>query len=66
MILVGGDGDLVNTGTGSNDVIFMPSANGEADNGTSVVISPGTKTIVGATPEDKLDTSKNLAVSARM
>ncbi len=54
VILAGSNGDLINTGAGDNAVIFLPSVNGQADNGTTVVVSPGIKTIVGGGANDKL------------
>ena len=54
IILAGSGGGLIDTGVGKNDVIFMPSAAGQTDSGTTVVLSPGTKTIVGGGANDKL------------
>ena len=54
VILAGSGGGLVNTGVGSNDVVFMPSTSGTADSGTTFVVSPGSKTLVGGGPNDKL------------
>ncbi len=54
VILAGGNGDLINTETGQNDVVFMPSAVGQTNPGTTVVLSPGTKTIVGGSASDRL------------
>ncbi len=52
--VLAGSGDTVNTGTSQNDIVFMPSAVGQTDGGTTVVVSPGTKTIVGGGPRDRL------------
>lgn len=46
-IVLASSGDIINMGTGQNDVLFLPSAIGQTDPGTTVVLSPGTKTIVG-------------------
>ena len=54
IILVGSGGGLIDTGTGNNGVIFTPSAAGQTDPGTTVVVSPCTSTIVGGGPNDKL------------
>ena len=54
LVLAGTGGGIVNTGTGQNDVVFLPSAVGQTGSGTTVVVSPGTKTIVGGGPGDRL------------
>ena len=54
IILAGSGGGLIDTGVGNNDVIFIPSADNQADPGTTVVVSPGTSTVVGGGANDKL------------
>ncbi len=63
-ILVGSGGGLVNTGKGLNNIVFLPDAAGQADSGTTIVMSPGITTLVGGggndklvMPVDRLDTS---------
>ncbi len=53
IILAGSGGGLIDTGVGKDDVIVMPSADAQTDPGTTVVVSPGTSTIVGGGPNDK-------------
>ncbi len=54
VILAGSGGGLINTGVGQNDIVFLPSANKQADPGTTLVVDPGTTTVVGSSSKDKL------------
>jgi Bacterial cadherin-like domain/Protein of unknown function (DUF3060) len=49
-LLAGQNGDIVNGGPGLNNEIFIP----DNDSGATIVVTPGTETIVGGNPNDKL------------
>jgi hypothetical protein len=48
--LAGANGDVVSAGPGANKEVFIP----EDDTGTTIVVSPGSETIIGGTSKDQL------------
>ena len=53
-ILLGSSTDAINTGSGTDNIIFMQSAVGENDDGATIVVSPGTDIIVGGSNNDRI------------
>lgn len=53
-VLMGEDSDVVNTGSGTDNIIFLQDALGKSDSGATIVVSPGNDVIVGGSSNDRI------------